>query len=258
MSRSPLIIGHRGASLHAPENTLAAFQMALDSGCDGVEFDVQLSRDGVPVVIHDFDLRRTGRRPDKIVDLHAKELNKIDVGSWFNAKFPFRSLPLFEDETIPRLSQVLDLLADSNGLIYIELKCERLTEVEPLARAVCDAIRDSPNLAKMIVKSFRLEAIPIVREHLPEVQTAALFSPRIANFMRSRKHILRIAQEFGATQISVHQALITRQLVSLAAEFGMPVTVWTADDPKWIERSRLFGIRSVITNDPAKLIKIRG
>ena len=101
MSKSPLIIGHRGASAHAPENTLAAFRVALDAGADGVEFDVQLSKDGVPVVIHDDTLERTGLRVGSVSDLTAKKLGKIDVGSWFNKKFPKRVKPEFAKETIP-------------------------------------------------------------------------------------------------------------------------------------------------------------
>ncbi len=257
MSELPLIIGHRGASAHAPENTLAAFQMALDAGADGVEFDVQMSKDGVPMVIHDTNLERTGLRCEKVADLTAKELGKISVGSWFNAKFPNKALPQFADETIPTLAQVLKLVKPSTGPIYIELKCGD-ADYALLAGAVCDIIRDSPQLSQMIVKSFKLAAIPVVRFHLPEVQTAALFAPQIMDFLRRRKYIIAIAREFGAHQISLHHSLVTRKLTTLATDAQMPVTVWTADNPKWIKRCRRLGIRSLITNDPAKLIVARG
>ena len=256
MSKTPLIIGHRGASHEAPENTLAAFQMALDAGADGVEFDVQLSKDGVPVVIHDASLQRTGLRDGLVSEFTADELSKVDAGSWFNAKFPKQASNAFTRETIPALTQVLDLLKDTNGLIYIELKCGD-HDFAPLARAVCDTIRDSHLLPQMIVKSFKLAAIPAVRCHLPEVQTAALFEPTILDFLRHRKHILAIAREFGAHQISLHHSLVTHKLVSLATEAGMPVTIWTADNSKWIKKSRKLGIRALITNDPARLISAR-
>lgn len=257
MNDAPLIIGHRGASAHAPENTLVAFQMAFDAGADGVEFDVQLAKDGVPVVIHDATLERTGLRREKAADLTSKELGLIDVGSWFNKKFPKRANPDFAGETVPTLTQVLNLLTESNGLIYIELKCGD-TDFESLAKAVCDVIRDSPMLRRIIVKSFKLAAIPVVRCHLPDVQTAALFEPTIMDFLRRRRHILAIACEFGADQISLHYSLVTRNLVSLAAKAQMPVTIWTADDPKWVKRCSKIGIRALITNDPAKLIAAHG
>ncbi len=256
INKNPLIIGHRGASAHAPENTLAAFQLALDVGADGVEFDVQLAKDGVPIVIHDSTLERTGLRIERVADLTSKQLAKIDVGSWFNKNFPKKAKLEFANETVPTLSQALDLLKDTKGLIYIELKCGD-AEYEPLAKAVCDTIRDSHLLPQIIVKSFKLAAIPLVRFYLPEVQTSALFEPTIMDFLRRRKHIIAIAHEFGAHQISLHYSLVTRKLIALATEAHIPVTIWTADDPKWKSRCAKLGIRALITNDPAKIIAVR-
>lgn len=256
MYQLPLIIGHRGASSFAPENTLAAFQMALDLGADGVEFDVQLARDGVPVVIHDDNLNRTGLREESVADLTSKQLAGIDVGSWFNAKYPRRANAGFANETVPTLAGVLNLLKNSTGPVYIELKCGEAT-YKPLAAAVCDAIRDSPMLPRMIVKSFKLAAIPEVRHGLPAVQTAALFEPSIMTILRRRRYMIAMAREFGAHQISLHYSLATSKLTTLAAEAQMPVTIWTADDPKWIERCRQRAIGALITNDPAKMVPLR-
>ena len=256
MSNIPLIIGHRGASAHAPENTLAAFQMAIDAGADGIEFDVQLARDGVPVVIHDAILKRTGLRPEGVAELTSKQLAKIDVGSWFNAEYPNRAQTDFSRETVPTLARVLELCRNFKGLIYIELKVN-VPDYISLAAAVCDAIRDSSRLSQMIVKSFKLGAIPEVRHRLPDVQTAALFEPTILDYLRRRKYMIALAHEFGAHQISLHHSLVTRKLTSLAAEAQMPVTIWTADNPKWMAKCRNLGIRSLITNDPAKLIAKR-
>ena len=256
MSQTPLIIGHRGASAHAPENTLAAFQMAIDAGADGIEFDVQLARDGVPVVIHDATLKRTGLRPENVAELTSKQLGKIDVGSWFNAKYPKRADAAYSQETVATLVQVLELCRDFDGLIYIELKVN-VPEYISLATAVCDVIRDSPRLSQMIVKSFKLAAIPQVRYLLPEVQTAALFEPSIMTILRRRKYIIAMALEFGAHHISLHHSLVTRKFVSLATEAGMPVTIWTADNPRWVKRCRKLGIGALITNDPAKLTAAR-
>ncbi len=256
MSNAPLIIGHRGASAHAPENTLAAFKMTIDAGADGIEFDVQLAKDGVPVVIHDATLKRTGLRPENVADLTSKQLGLVDAGSWFNTKYPKRSNTDFSHEMVPTLAQVLELCRDFGGLIYIELKVNS-PDYTSLASAVCDVIRDSPRLSQMIVKSFKLAAIPEVRHHLPEVQTAALFEPTIMDFLRRRKHILAIAREFGADQISLHHSLVTPKLVSLATDAGMPVTIWTADSSKWVKRCRKLGIKALITNDPESLLTKR-
>ncbi len=256
MSRTPLIIGHRGASAHAPENTLAAFQMAIDAGADGIEFDVQLAKDGVPVVIHDATLKRTGLRQESVAELTSKQLGKIDIGSWFNAEYPKRANADFSREAVPTLAQVLELCCNFGGLIYTELKVN-VPDYASLATAVCDVIRDSPLLPQMIVKSFKLAAIPEVRHLLPEVQTAALFEPSIMTILRRRKYIIAMALEFGAHHISLHHSLVTRKFVSLANEAGMPVTIWTADNPRWVKRCRKLGIGALITNDPAKLIAAR-
>lgn len=257
MTRTPLIVGHRGASAAAPENTVAAFQMAIDAGADGIEFDVRLAKDGFPVVIHDATLERTGLRRDAVAGLTSLELSKITVGAWFNAKFPNLADPAFESETVPTLVQVLELLTGFEGLIYVELKSEG-HDLARLAEAVCNVIRDSPLLPQMIVKSFDLEAIPAVRNQLPEVQTAALFEPKWTDFLKRRNHFLGTAREIGADQVSLHYSLVTRTLASLAAEAQMPVTIWTVDETKWIRRCQELSIRTIITNDPAKLIAFSG
>ncbi len=256
MQQIPLIIGHRGASAHAPENTLAAFKMAIDAGADGVEFDVQLAKDGVPVVIHDATLKRTGGQKGSVAGLTSKELAKIDVGSWFNKKYPKRANADLAKETVPTLAQVLRLLKSSDGPIYIELKATN-ADYRDLAKSVCDVIRDSPLLPRIIVKSFKLAAIPEIRHHLPDVQTAALFAPQILDYLRRRKYIIAMAREFGAHQISLHLSLVTKKLTALAAQAAMPVTIWTVDDPKWVKRCQKLGIRALITNDPARLKSVR-
>ncbi|MGH9948092.1 MAG: glycerophosphodiester phosphodiesterase [Pyrinomonadaceae bacterium] len=252
----PLIIAHRGVSAHAPENTLAAFQLAIEVGAEGVEFDVHLARDGVPVVIHDDNLRRTGQRPERIADLTSKQLAKIDVGSWFNAKFPKSAQAEFAKETVPKLKQTLKLLAAFRGLIYIEMKADD-ADFRRLVSAVVDEIRSSPLLSQIIVKSFKLGAIPQMRYLLPNVQTAALFAPEIMHYLRRREHIISLAREFGAHRLSVHYSLVTPRLCKLAAAAKMPLTAWTIDDPIWIARRRNLAIGAVITNDPALLLGAR-
>jgi len=87
-AKRTLILAHRGASAEAPENTLAAFNLALQQGADGVELDVRLSADGVPVVIHDVRLERTTNGAGRVDALGARELRRLDAGSWFNQLYP--------------------------------------------------------------------------------------------------------------------------------------------------------------------------
>jgi glycerophosphoryl diester phosphodiesterase len=252
----PLIVAHRGASAAAPENTLSSFRRAVEIGADGVEFDVRLAKDGVPVVIHDANLMRTGRRDEKVADLTSAELAGVDVGSWFNDAYKKRASSDFSADTVPTLEAVLEELRGFRGLIFIELKC-RDAEVEALCRAVCSVITPSPLLPQMIVKSFKLSVIPHMRFRCPGVKTAALFAPKVMRFLRKEKHLVRIANELGADHISVHYSLVTRKFMKKVARTGMSVAVWTADNPRWVKKAMQLGVTSIITNNPARLLAKR-
>lgn len=253
----PLIIAHRGASALAPENTLAAFQRAVGEGANGIEFDVRLASDGVPVVIHDGVLNRVAAMRERVADLASDDLASIDVGSWFNRLYPELAQPDFAKQTVPSLADTLAALADFTGVIYVELKCESKDEADRLSDSVASVIRDSALLPQMIVKSFRLRVIPRIRFAVPEVKTAALFAPQVMRFLRKEKYMIDIAREFGADHLSMHRSLIGPKLMRKAARAGLPVTVWTVNKPHWYERAAKLGLFAVITNDPAKLVSTR-
>ncbi|HET7288282.1 MAG TPA: glycerophosphodiester phosphodiesterase family protein, partial [Pyrinomonadaceae bacterium] len=124
---SPLIIGHRGASAVAPENTMAAFREAIAVGADGIEFDVRLASDGIPIVIHDSTLRRTGGLNKRVDDLSSQEISQLGVGSWF--------APAFANETVPGLRELFTLFQSNNASLYLEMKCDSPAEYKPLAEA---------------------------------------------------------------------------------------------------------------------------
>ena len=252
----PLIIAHRGASKHAPENTFAAFKRAIDAGADGIELDVRLAKDGVAVVFHDASLKRIAGRKGKISHFTSIELSAIDAGSWFNRYSPKLADPDFKNESVRTLIDTLEFLKDFHGLIYIELKCKE-ADAEQLAKAVCDVICSSKLLPQIIVKSFKLSAIPHVKRFCPNVRAAALFAPKIKNILRKDKHLLRLAEETGADEISLHYTLATRKLMKKAAKRNLRVIIWTADHPRWIRRALKLGLAAIITNDPAKLLKRR-
>jgi glycerophosphoryl diester phosphodiesterase len=144
-TKQPLIIAHRGSSSVAPENTLAAFAQAIADGADGIEFDVQLAKDGIPVVIHDANLRRTARRREAIKSLTSTELASIDVGSWFNRKYPRRAKPAYANEYIPTLDQVFSLVKQYRKKcvrVYVELKTAGNRDLNvDLAKSAVDSIQ---------------------------------------------------------------------------------------------------------------------
>ncbi|HEU4932855.1 MAG TPA: glycerophosphodiester phosphodiesterase family protein, partial [Pyrinomonadaceae bacterium] len=188
---TPLIIGHRGASAVAPENTMAAFREAIAVGADGIEFDVRLTRDGVPVVIHDRDLRRTGGLPHRVADLNSSELAKIGVGSWFARSFA--------NETVPSLAELFTLFQSNNSTLYLEMKCDSPNEYAPLAEACCRMIDDYDFKERVIIECFQL---PALREINSDIKTVALFEPSISNpSVLSDQIIINKAKDVGAVAL---------------------------------------------------------
>lgn len=252
----PRIIAHRGASAAAPENTIAAFAEAVRVSADGIEMDVRLAADGVPVVIHDPTLNRTGRIDGKIRHLTSAELKVCDVGKWFRVKSDGQNTRPFAGEYLPTLERTLEFLKDYRGLLYLELKC-RESELQRLVRAVCEIVCDVGRKNRVIVKSFRLSAVPFVKAFCPEIRTAALFAPKISNLFRKHKHLISLANGIGADEISIHYTLATRKLLKNAARRGMPVTIWTTDSRRILDRAIRLGVAGIITNDPERMIQRR-
>lgn len=256
-TRLPLIVAHRGASAHAPENTLAAFDRAIADGAEGIEFDVRLAKDGVPVVIHDSHLRRVAGVDRAVADLTSKELAKTNVGAWFAHIAPERWTSEFDSQTVPTFEEVLNRLGEFPGLLYVELKSESIETLDGLVPAVCEIVRRSKLADRIIVKSFHLSFIPQVRHISPGIRTAALFAPKIMTILRKEKYLVDLAREFGADEISVHYSLATKKLMKKAGKLDLPVTIWTADHPRWLKRGMKLGLNAIITNDPAGLIAKR-
>ena len=249
-----LIIGHRGASAVAPENTMAAFREALAVGADGIEFDVRLTRDGVPVVIHDSTLRRTGGLPHRVADLTWAEISKIDVGSWFAQKKGFPP-GTFASETVPSLAELFTLFQSNNSTLYLEMKCDSPAEQRPLAETCVRAIGQHSLKERVIVECFQLPALKILREIDPDIKTVALFEPSFTHpSVLSDQRIINQALDVGAAALALHHRLARESLVQKAKAVGMHVAVWTVDDPAWMERARAIGIDALITNDPAAML----
>ena len=248
----PLIIGHRGASSVAPENTLCAFERALADGADGIEFDVRLARDRVPVVIHDATLRRTGLRKGLIASLSSSELGQIDVGTWFNLRRPAAANAVYSNERIATLAQVFELMKERRAILYVEMKCAA-AESHALAEEVAWHVRVHSLTNSVVVESFTLKAIAELKQLAPEIRTAALFEPKLSRPLPSARKLVERALSFGADEIALHRTLATRRVVAAARERGLKVVVWTVDNPAWVKRGRDLGIQAIITNRPAEM-----
>ncbi len=253
----PLIIAHRGASELAPENTLAAFEKAIEDEAEGIEFDIQLSKDSVPMVFHDEDLKRIAEMDELVAELNSKELQNLDVGTWFNKLNPEKAQQRFVDERISTLEQTLDFLKDYKGLVYVELKGEKTKDIRMFAKSVCDVIKHSNLLPQLIVKSFNLDLLPLIKKYCPNVKTAALFSPTIMILLRKEKRLINIAKDVWADSLSLHFSLATRKLMKKSEKKNLNVAIWTVDNPRWVKRGIKLGISHIITNNPARLLEKR-
>ena len=252
----PLIIAHRGSSAIAPENTLAAFARALEDGADGFELDVRLTRDGVPVVIHDATLRRTGLCEGVVSGMTSKELRETGVGDWFNLARPRLAKPEYSREVIPTLDQVLSLFkvqhTTDRSAIYIEMKTDKEGAADALPLSVVKLIVQHDLLGKAVVVSFDLKALTQIKTIESSVRTGALFEPKYsAAKILSGRALIREAVACGADEILLHRLIATRRLVGLAAEKELRSVVWTVDDPKWLGRAGRLGIHALISNNPA-------
>lgn len=265
MNSRPLILGHRGASAVAPENTLAAFARAICDGADGIEFDVRLSRDQVPVVIHDASLKRTGLVDKLVGELTAEELQKIDVGHWFVkgfAKGSNRSAQThpvsYAGERLATLAQVLELFSVNNSLLYIEMKCDA-HEGAALAAEVVRLTHESEMADRVVVESFDLAAVAAVKRIDVNIRTAALFEPKLARPISTlrRLRMIDLARQCGADEIALHHTLANPRVIEKAKEEGLEIVVWTVDDPKWILHARSLGIKALIANNPALMVHHR-
>jgi glycerophosphoryl diester phosphodiesterase len=250
----PLIIGHRGASALAPENTLVAFERALDAGADGLEFDVHLAADGVPIVIHDDTLKRTGQRPGLVADFTSKELTQVDAGSWFNRKVPALADASFTHARIPTVAQLFALVKSRRPILYVELKGVKARD---LAAPVAALIAKFNFKAQVVVESFDHAAITESKRVDPTIRTAALFERTLKHPRPSARWLLGRAAVAGADEIALHYSMAGRREVEHLNKEGYPVVIWTADNPIWVKRACLYGIHAIITNNPAVLLSVR-
>lgn len=234
MWKSPLIIGHRGASAVAPENTIAAFRAAIAAGADGIEFDVRLTRDGVPVIIHDNSLYRTARLPHRIAGVTWSELQQID-------------------DTVPSLEQLFTLFEQNDLGLYLEMKSDTPAEHVPLAKACCRLIRQYSFRERLMIECFDLNALALVKNIDSDIKTAALFQQSLV----PRQRVIEKALAIGASAIALHHRLASEPLVQKGKDAGLHVAVWTVDDPAWVERAKATGIDALITNDPAAMLAHR-
>ncbi|MCA9284657.1 MAG: hypothetical protein KDA22_05565, partial [Phycisphaerales bacterium] len=227
-ARSIAISAHRGDSLHAPENTMAAFRAALDAGADWIELDVQETADGRIVVIHDTDLKRVANDPRGIWQVGLDELASIDVGSWFGSDF--------RDERVPTLAEVIDLVR-GKATLNIELKFNG--HDDRLAERTVAVIQAKDFTDECVITSLSLEGLMQVRRADPLQRTGFIVFDSIGDLAR-----------IDVDMLMVRESLATTDFVATAERAGKRVHAWTVNDPASLATLMYRGVQGVITDKP--------
>ena len=247
----PLVIAHRGASAYAPENTLAAIDKAADLGFRWVENDVQRTKDGQLVVVHDDSLNRTtdveevfpDRAPWKVKDFTAAEIARLDAGSWFS--------PRFAGARVPTLKQYMNRVSRNHQKLVLEIKNPALypgIERETLKVLSNEGwLGPSHVRSKLVVQSFSADSIRTVHALRPDVRTGFLGTPSVAEL----PEYAQFADQINSQHTTISLAYVTA-VHAFDGPHGKPLemSTWTVDTAEATRRVAGFGVDGVITNKP--------
>lgn len=235
-----LIIAHRGASGYAPENTMASFQKAIEMGADGIEFDVQLSKDKKLVVCHDERVDRTTDGSGFIKDLTLDEIKGLNAGKWYSEKFT--------NERIPTLIEVLDLVKGKDILINIELK-NGIIKYNGLEEEVISLLRKLHMEQNVIVSSFNHNSLIKIKKLNKNIKTGILYVAELINpFIYAKK----------LEAFSIHPIYysVSSKLIEESHKHNISVNTYTVNEHEEMEKIIKAKVDGLITNYPDKGKKI--
>jgi len=230
------ITAHRGDCSAAPENTLAAFELAIENGADIIELDVRQTKDGEIVVMHDESLKRVCGVNKKVGKLTYEELMKYSPGK----KYRGPNEELYREEKIPTLQEVIDLVGD-RAKLNIELKPAKTDK--NLSQRVAEIIGENDYYDNCFVASLTYGAIRRVKLSDPEIQTVYVMAVAMGDF-----YDLEYADGF-----SIKYRYINNEIIKQSHKRGKEVYAWTVDDKQILESMMLMNVDSIITNNPAKM-----
>ena len=232
---APLVIAHRGASVYAPENTIAAFRLAAELGADAVELDAKLTADGQIIVHHDRTLDRTTNGTGLIQARTLAELRHLDAGSHFNSSY--------SGERIPTLNEVFRAVAD-RLLINIELS-NYASPFDRLPEAVVKLIREFSLEKRVLLSSFNPVGLMKARKLAPEIQLGLLVVDKEPRWLRAFFNMI-------APHEAIHPsiALVSEEMIEDQHRQGCWVNVWTVNELEDIKRLVHLSVEGVITDVP--------
>ncbi len=233
-----LIFGHRGARGYAPENTMASFQMALDMGVDGIELDVQMTKDGRVVVCHDHSIDRTSNGTGWIIEHTRDELRELDFGSWFS--------PKFAGEKIPTLREVLQWAFPTRLIINIEIKNGPVI-YENIEEKVSALIRECRMVDRVIVSSFYHPSLVRMKQLDPLLKTGLLYASRPTDPWLQ----LRVTD---SDNLHPMWHYLDAGWVSGTRPHGASIYTWTVNEMREWEHIKQLGVDGIITDYPDRFV----
>jgi len=231
----PWVIAHRGASGYAPENTLAAFQRAVELGVGFIEADLHLTRDARFVAMHDDTLDRTTSGHGAVHDFTLAELRELDAGLWFDRQF--------SDERIPTIEDILAFSEKYDVIFYLDAK---YNPAWGMHHALAGALRDASNAARTVVISFDPSVLEALRRLDPSVMTGLLF-------VEGEREAIKASLEVGARQLCPRADLVTREFVEQAHRTDLSVATWTANQADEMRSLIAAGVDGIMTDFPDRL-----
>lgn len=230
-----LLIAHRGASGYAPENTLSAFRKAVAMGLGFIETDLQLSRDARFVAIHDDTVNRTTNGQGSVRDLTLAELRRLDAGSWFGSSYA--------GERIPTLEEILEFAKRHDVVFYLELKPGGSWGGE---HALIGALRESGEIARVVVISFDSTLVAAVRRGEPTLMTGLLCDGQIDKPIEK-------TLEIGARQLVIRGDLVTPAMIAEAKRNDLQLICWTVNHPAHMRLLASAGVAGIMSDYPDRL-----
>jgi glycerophosphoryl diester phosphodiesterase len=238
LNENTMVVGHRGASRYAPENTVASAKLAWDQQAEAVEIDVHLSSDNQIVVIHDYDTKKTCGQKHIVSQTPLHILKELDAGSWKDEKY--------KGEQIPTLSEIVTIIPEGRKLV-VEIKSD--IKIVPVIEK---NFSNHPKVDQLIFIAFDYETILAAKKAFPNNKAFWLSS----KFPDGIKSTLEKVKADGLDGVDLHYSIVTLEVMKIADGLGLEVHVWTVNDLEKAKELKKIGISSITTDIPDEVVKV--
>lgn len=233
--KEPWVIAHRGASGHGPENTFAAFRRAVELGATFIETDLQVTRDGRFVALHDSTVSRTTNGSGEVHEFTLEELRQVDAGMWFDREFM--------GERVPTLEEILEFSREHDVVFYLELKYPAVWGMD---HSLVAALQKAQSAPRTIVISFDPATLTPLRRLDPSIMTGLLVEEAKGNCVQE-------ALDLGARQLCPKISAVTPELVAEAHRADLQLVTWTANSVAEMRAMIAGGVDGIMTDFPDRL-----